>query len=82
MACYNSQNVGQVDPLGLGHSSRSVDKYNLRTSITPEPQEAGGLHLIIPALTQALDPPSVKLQLERLILKECLDGLKLIDFWA
>ena len=42
MALYNSQNVGQVDPLGLGHSSRSVDKYNLRTSITTKTGATGG----------------------------------------
>ena len=42
MVCYNSQNVGQVDPLGLGHSSQSVDKYNLRTLITTNTGATGG----------------------------------------
>ena len=42
MVCYNSQNVGQVDSLGLGHGSPSVDKYNLRTSITTNTGATGG----------------------------------------
>ena len=42
MVCYNSQNVGQVDTLSLSHGSRSVDKYNLRTSIITNTGATGG----------------------------------------
>ena len=75
MVCNNSQNVGQVDTLSLRHGSRSVDKYNLRTSITTNTGATGGqrsaLHY---SRAQAWVPVNWKVTTHRLVvIKECLD---------